>query len=451
MANINISRGSGLDTRFAPALSQGIDARLPLAALAPGNLIANTPNPITGLRQGLLEGYNIARQRKLDELTARKMELAQQAQAQAAERADLANVIALGTFQEAQRKARMPRWTQVNITDENGWTQPTWVDANAPNDTTMYVPAGARIPPKTEAARDPVSGKPVFGTEADKALGKVIPAEKPEAGDPVDFFKAPDGSVRSGRKSTLGQVPGEVPYAVTKPGDADKLVLGYKDGKYAWVTKHDYTVGGYSPPPSAAVAGKSTMTPLQKANALATVDSFLKSIDDTASDPVLDTATGVTSGVRYIPGTPWWTFDTRLSQLKGKSFLQAYETLRGAGQITEVEGQKATDAMARLSPWQDPKEFRKGLKELREIVQGGRDRLEKFGGAPPSTGVGGTQGSSVEGTPKVSPGEPGSRERPIPVDSIDDPRLLDLDKDTFVVTPDGQVRRKKTDRKSPND
>lgn len=211
MANINISRGSGLDTRFAPALSQGIDARLPLAALAPGNLIANTPNPITGLHQGLLEGYGIARQRKLDELTARKMELAQQAQAQAAERADLANAIALGTFQETQRKARMPRWTQVNITDENGWTQPTWVDANAPNDTTMYVPAGARIPPKTEAARDPVSGKPVFGTEADKALGKVVPAEKPEAGDRYTFVKGPDGKVISKRMSEVQ--PGETPYA----------------------------------------------------------------------------------------------------------------------------------------------------------------------------------------------------------------------------------------------
>lgn len=211
MANINISRGSGLDTRFAPALSQGIDARLPLAALAPGNLIANTPNPITGLRQGLLEGYNIARQRKLDELTTQKIELTQQAQAQAAERADLANRIALGNFQEAQRKARMPRWTKVEVTDEDGWVQPMMIDADAPGDETKHVPVGKPIPPKTESAIDPGSGKRVFATEADKARGKAIPAEKPETGDRYTFVKGPDGKVVSKRMSEVQ--PGETPYA----------------------------------------------------------------------------------------------------------------------------------------------------------------------------------------------------------------------------------------------
>jgi hypothetical protein len=40
---------------------------------------------------------------------------------------------------------------------------------------------------------------------------------------------------------------------------------------------------------------------------------------------------------------------TFLDQIGGAAFLTAFETLKGGGQITEVEGEKATNAIARLS------------------------------------------------------------------------------------------------------
>jgi flagellar protein FlgJ len=78
----------------------------------------------------------------------------------------------------------------------------------------------------------------------------------------------------------------------------------------------------------------------------------------------------------------------RYDQLKGKAFLQAYSTLRGGGAITEVEGEKATNALARLNRAQDEETARTALKDFRDVVQTGVQRLrERAGGAQPQGGA----------------------------------------------------------------
>jgi len=71
--------------------------------------------------------------------------------------------------------------------------------------------------------------------------------------------------------------------------------------------------------------------------------------DKLAQDSGLDYLTG---GKSYIPGElkkPWIAnAQSYLDQLKGMQFMSAYKGLKGGGQITEVEGQKATDAIARM-------------------------------------------------------------------------------------------------------
>lgn len=57
-----------------------------------------------------------------------------------------------------------------------------------------------------------------------------------------------------------------------------------------------------------------------------------------------------------------------INQLLGKNFLKAYETLKGGGQITEIEGQKATEAMARMAQYQDDEDFARSLVDLRDYV-----------------------------------------------------------------------------------
>lgn len=72
---------------------------------------------------------------------------------------------------------------------------------------------------------------------------------------------------------------------------------------------------------------------------------------------------------KWTPGTEAANFKVKLDQIQGKQFMQAYETLKGGGQITEVEGRKATDAMARMNTAQSEEEFIKGVNEFKQVVR----------------------------------------------------------------------------------
>jgi hypothetical protein len=55
-------------------------------------------------------------------------------------------------------------------------------------------------------------------------------------------------------------------------------------------------------------------------------------------------------------------------QITGKQFMEAYKTLKGGGQITEVEGAKATSALARMNTAQSEKDYIAGMLEFRNEV-----------------------------------------------------------------------------------
>jgi len=89
------------------------------------------------------------------------------------------------------------------------------------------------------------------------------------------------------------------------------------------------------------------------------------------ADPALPTILGNVQG-RLPPRTQAQAnLLVKIEQIQGEAFLQAFATLKGGGQITEIEGKKATQAIARLSRIQDPEEFSKALFEFVEIVRRG--------------------------------------------------------------------------------
>lgn len=75
-------------------------------------------------------------------------------------------------------------------------------------------------------------------------------------------------------------------------------------------------------------------------------------------------------------------FQPYVDQIKGQSFLSAYERLKGGGVITEIEGQKATDAIVRLNQAQSDEDFALALKDLRDIIQIGLQRAAYQAGNP---------------------------------------------------------------------
>lgn len=118
-----------------------------------------------------------------------------------------------------------------------------------------------------------------------------------------------------------------------------------------------------------------------------TATYLLKQIDELANHKSLDKAVGIIDGSlpSLLPGTR--DVDARIQQIQGGTFLQAFESLKGAGQITEKEGEKATAALNRLQDQkQGEAEYRQALKDFRkevlDLTEGARKRAGLPGAAP---------------------------------------------------------------------
>lgn len=87
----------------------------------------------------------------------------------------------------------------------------------------------------------------------------------------------------------------------------------------------------------------------------------------------------------YFRGSPAANARTALENVTGITFLEAYNTLRGAQGITEKEGEKGTAAIANLNTAQDIDEFRKNLKVLKEVIKNGLVVARQKAGVLPTT------------------------------------------------------------------
>ncbi len=96
-----------------------------------------------------------------------------------------------------------------------------------------------------------------------------------------------------------------------------------------------------------------------------------------------ETAVGMSSKFdprNYLAGTEATNFNTRLDQLKGGQFLQAFNSLKGGGAITEIEGKKATDAIARMNSAQTEDEFIKSARDYQDVIDSGLKRQQAKAG-----------------------------------------------------------------------
>jgi hypothetical protein len=120
---------------------------------------------------------------------------------------------------------------------------------------------------------------------------------------------------------------------------------------------------------------------LQKAN------DTLSLIEQLRNHPGRTAATGKDYLRGSIPGTQAFDFAKINDQAQGRAFLEAFTSLKGGGQITEVEGKKATDAIARLDRAQTEEGYLAALDDLETIVLAGMERSRRKAGK--STGVSG--------------------------------------------------------------
>lgn len=115
---------------------------------------------------------------------------------------------------------------------------------------------------------------------------------------------------------------------------------------------------------------------LQAPKVIAETTQTLKLLDDLLKHPGYEQAVGTSRlfPLHMLAGTPARDFDIRLEQLKGKQFLEAFESLKGGGAITELEGKKAQSAISRMDASGSEEEFKKAVLEFKQIVQAAQER-----------------------------------------------------------------------------
>lgn len=117
--------------------------------------------------------------------------------------------------------------------------------------------------------------------------------------------------------------------------------------------------------------------------------SIKRTLDELISDPNLGEISGGFMGLQGLQSDVFPMSETqrrlqpKIDQLQGQKFLSAYETLKGGGQITEVEGLKAEQAQAAINQRMSDKDFKQGLEDYRKVIENGIARLE--GKEPPHT------------------------------------------------------------------
>lgn len=215
-------------------------------------------------------------------------------------------------------------------------------------------------------------------------------------------------------------------YAVTDVGGVPTIIEKGPSGGRTPLSTLDAETGAAGAKAQAGAVGKATgeqavAAVANEPRATVSADETIALIDDLAAHPGLSAAVGVKGVTNYLPATDAAGFKAKLGQLSGKTFLEAIDSLRGSGQITEKEGQEAKAAVAALDTSTTEEEFKRNLATFRAKVAGGKTRAQQaaargrsvVGGAAPQ-GSGPAVGA-VENGYRFKGGDPSKPENWEPV------------------------------------
>jgi hypothetical protein len=122
---------------------------------------------------------------------------------------------------------------------------------------------------------------------------------------------------------------------------------------------------------------------------LRAADQIIKSVEAVEQHPSLSRVTGPLDA--YTPTIFGQSKDVqaRIQELQGQTFLQAYETLKGAGAVNVEEGKRATDALNRLQRTDvNDASYKVALAEFKDTVRGMVDTAKVKAGEMPEQHAG---------------------------------------------------------------
>lgn len=231
---------------------------------------------------------------------------------------------------------------------------------------------------------DPVKGVEVGGNLVNPIDGSIIYEGQPQQGhrvlsaEEVAAMGLPQGAYQQAPDGKITSIGGGGQTINVQTGDGQGVIeIDEKTGRALIADPNSESGMRWVDIPGGASSQEA-------AKGSAQAQSMLDTIDAVIADPGLDSAVG-TGGLvtQYLgPLAPEAArARSRIEQLQGQAFLQAFESLKGGGQITEIEGRKAEQAIARLNTAQSPEDFREALMELRGVIE----RAQGGGQAPTAT------------------------------------------------------------------
>jgi hypothetical protein len=196
------------------------------------------------------------------------------------------------------------------------------------------------------------------------------------------------------------------------------------------------------------------------AKATATAKAGLQRFVDTAQTNI-DNLEAIRNhpGRQYVAGNYWKAnmpdavaamrspdaidFRQRLSQASRNAFLVAYETMRGAGQISNIEGEEGKGAINRMSAAQTPTEFNNAINDAEKIYKLGMRRARNaaqgdFSEHPPES----MPSDYTPGQQTAAPQEPAAQATGAIAKPTSKAEFDALPSGTEFIDPKGQRRRK---------
>ena len=126
-------------------------------------------------------------------------------------------------------------------------------------------------------------------------------------------------------------------------------------------------------------------------NARTMSDLFSRIRNHRGRAAVLNSNLGTLNPMLRIPNSAELDFNSILKELQGDVFMTAYQGLKGGGQITEIEGEKAEQAIQNMTINQTEQQFMESLDILENIVmqatQEAINKANKLNVSKTSTGV----------------------------------------------------------------
>ena len=137
-------------------------------------------------------------------------------------------------------------------------------------------------------------------------------------------------------------------------------------------------------------------------------------IEQLRNHPGRSYATGIgwLNPFKYAPGTDAHNFMLLADQAQGKVFAEAYETLKGGGQITEIESKKAEQAIARMETSASQAEYLAALDEFEQATRDGYAKLLQMASTTPEDFIALMQGELAQPLPETGQVNRGTMNNP---------------------------------------